>query len=1486
MDLFSELSGNFGLALGLIFLGMAILLIAVAALVNRARDRASYTELDNGGTLPPTIPSSEGSLDIVDFRTTASESHLRASFARALRLLRDYLPGRGSRYRLPWLLSIGQAAAGKTTLLAYTELKMPFGEPEERSRRPRLPFLWWFYDRAVALDVTGDLVLRLDGATSDQISWTALLQQLRKHRGRRPIDGALLSIPVTEIVDFNPSDSRARSALAQRAELLRRRIEQAQRQLGFQFPVYVLVTQCDRLPGFAELVASCEPGELRQMFGWSNPNTPDVPYSDAWVDDAFESVGLALDRQQMRVLYDARRPLARTQSFLAFPVAIDALREALRIYWNQIFSGGEESEPLVVRGLYFVGGEGFEEDRWTPMADPDFHRRVDFLGDLFSYKVLYEWSLSRPLTRELNRRRLLRSALQVLIVGQLFLGPVALWWSGTRVAQNATKLDDVFLREVSTALTHRHAWNRSPELLREDALDLLKASNEIRDYRLSSVFLPTSWWNPHVDQITRAGTMVYQQVVFPEIWQQLEAQLSALANGGTEAGETTEPVIHSIEDVLEFQQLQEIMITLGDLERDYEIYSRYARIDDMVLFDQSTYDIDEVATNVCATDEADWQTDLQDLVQVLDSDFQLKIPTYWARLYYKNVLCGLPPLPPSPEALEEQGGLDDLADHHAKVDRLQRQVESLGSTMLSQLFENNVLVMDLEAMQLGIDRLATFPPPPSRANADYLVLLGTINSTDENLGLSTLAWAGEKTFEPDGEYEDLLGDIAESRFLGEPYASKIRKESTEELAALQTQLAAYSTQATGPLLLQKNGVAELQLASNIDGLRTVLDSLVEQYTHPPQGRQLTPTPPDRTYLAWNPTLLGNAVELLNNYQTFMATSFRSFPSLQQSVNQGTRQTVEANVLDIIAQSQSFPSMPVISSRSTLESQLQRQVDNLSLSSSSLNTLLQGLTQPPPVSGCRGNPRLSYCQLATVLLNQQGLLFNQLDRLYALQNLYVPSQGSISGWDGKENLAWSAFGVQNAAGLDSYVANQRLIVETLATQYARPILGSTSLGAGVSESGSGSEGASAGSGDRSGSSAGSAASSNLAAYQALAASPSYKRWTLILSDLADHQSKAPNNALLLLETFITADLSNVKASTCLEVTPATDACFAQSTATALTTNPPPCDPFVKARTSLQQSVQERCEILTLQVGDAAYRKIKDEFDKRLAGRYPFAAVSARPARDATPTDIAAFFEVYDAERPKVNRMIRVDKRSQSRNPQSPDSTWPEQTTRSVRSFLTDLETVRTFFAPYLTAVRSKPRTPPVPTYALQADLRPDPNQETGGNEIIERALRVGQTTVRSGMPLPSSAAAVPTWSYGTPIRLWLRWARNGPTVPQRPPGDPGARIEERTVIYDYTGPWALLRLLQEKAAPPEVKGVADPLLFEIPTETDVPFSEPEPRRKKKEEKDAAPPSQLFTDARVVLSLGLTTADDKATEIELPRFPAEAPATTVSPMASAQ
>lgn len=1464
MDFFSDLSGSFAFALGLIFLGTAILLLAVAALVNRARDRATYTDLATGGTLPPTVPSSEESLDIVDFRTTASEPQLRVSFARALRLLRDYLPGRGARYRLPWLLSVGQTAAGKTTLLAHTELKMPFGEPEEKGRRPRLPFLWWFYDRAVALDVTGDLVLRLDGATSDQRAWTALLQQLQKHRGRRPLDGALLSIPVTEIVDFNPADSRARGMLAQRAELLRRRLEQAQRELGFQFPVYVLVTQCDRLPGFSELVSSCTPGELRQMFGWSNPNTPEVPYSDAWVDDAFDSVNLALDRQQMRVLYEGDRRRAETQGFLAFPAALEPLREALRIYWNQIFAGGTEGEPVFVRGLYFVGGEGFEEDERAPAVDPDFHRRVDFLGDLFGYKVLYEWSLSRPLSRELSRRKRWRAALQVLVLGQLLLGPPLLWWSGVEVAERAAALNEEFLKKVSAALSHGQREDLQPQ-----AMILLQAANTVDDYRLRSPFLPTSWWSQQGQEVEEAGTLAYQRVVFPAFWQALESRLSSLGTGDTESAGAPEP-IYDIQTVPEFQDLRRTMIRLSDVEGDYGIYGRYARISNSVLFPQTHFDTlddertpaEDVWLGTCAADEADWPEKLQDLAQTLDADFRLQIPTYWSRLYYEDVLCALQ-LPPLAQTQQDR--------HVRSIDRLRLRVEETGSLMLRQLFENNALVVDLEEMQLGIDQLA-------QGGTDYAGLLTTIDRTDEDLYLQSLAWAGEETFDQGEEYRKLLDSISQSRFLGPFYADQIQSEGDEGFQALRTQLAAYTTQATGYLLKHlPNGFAELQLSDSINGLRTVLASVVTKYTQPPPGGRLTLQPPGGTFLTWNPTLLGQAVELLDNYRTFMATQFQNFPSLRQAVNQGTLLTVEAKVLDIVAQAQSFPSTPVISSRATLESQLQRQVSNLSLSSSSLSSLLQWLTQPPPVSGCRGNPDLSYCQLATVLLNQQALLMQQLDRLYTLQNLYVPSRGSIAGWDGEGNLAWKAFGVQNAAGLDTYVANQRLAVQTLATQYARPILSSTSPG-----------GVASGSGSEKASTTPPVASSNLPAWQSLASSAAYKRWTLILSDLDDYESKTPNNALLLLETFITTDLPAVTADTCLTVTPV-DACFSQATPTALTTNPPPCDPFLTARTRLQQSVQLRCEPLALAEGDAAYRRIKSAFDARLAGRYPFAAVSARPARDAAPADIAAFFAVYDAERPKVDRMIQVGERSLQRNPQRPLFPWPPRTTQAIHDFLTDLQTVRGFFAPYLTAVQSRPKVAPVPTFALQADLRPAPDQEAGGNEIIERALRVGRTTVRSGMPLPSTASAAPTWSYGTPVRLWLRWARNGPTAPQRPSEDPEARLEERTLIYDYTGPWSLLRLLQEKAAP-QIQGVEDPLLLEIPTETTVPSSEPAEsrRRRRREEKDkeAAGPSLILANAEVVLSLGLATADDKGTEIDLPPFPAEAPATTVPPVTAAQ
>jgi type VI secretion system protein ImpL len=1415
-DFPTGLPGILSLTLGAILVVIAVLLLVLGALLRRSREAATYADFQGTATAPEGVEGA-GPFRVADFRSSPSEGSVRESFSQSLRRLRESLPGRRPRYQLPWLLTLGQTAGGKTTLLGSTEINLPYGAPEEGIRNSSDVCRWWLFDRAVVLDVRGDLVLRLDGASSDQPAWMGLLKTLRRYRGRRPLDGVLLTIPAAELMGFEQADSRARGELARRAELLRTRLDQARRVLEIRFPVYVLVTQCDRLPGFPDLLATLDGGRSRQMFGWSNPNPPEVAYSSGWVDDAFASVTGALDRQQMLVLREGR-PLAEPQSFLAFPAAVGSLQEALRIYWNQLFSDHAGGDGLPVRGLYFSGGEGFDVpaagtphhfawDSELPLRSRgDTHRRVDFLPDLFGHKILAEWNLARPDESALRRRLGWRTALQAALAVALFAGPPLLWWSWSTTAHDAEVLRSRFLRPVQRSLEDARRGSLSTDQQRAHAITLLETANEVGDYTLRTPFLPASWWSPYIGEVRRTGTAAYQRVVFPALERSLEERLRDVADGPRASSVRTS--IYDLDSVSEYHILKEATDQLKGLQNDVERYDRFV-------------------SGRCVASAADWLKELQGLVDDFDRDIHLNPPTSSALRYYRHVLCDV----------ESTHG---FAADGSTSERLKNRVLYLGNGMFGNLFGYHVLAVDLSVLQKQINDLARTPPPPASATQTYQELVALIDRTKQDLALPTVAWVGQETLQLGKPYKDLLSGIAFSRFLGATVSQRTSATGDQGFNGFQTQLNAYTADATGSLLAPAKGKAvQLKLAPNILGLETALNGLLAKYAQQPQGPRLTFSPPAGTYLAWNSDLLGNAVSLLNGYQSFMGQSFQGFPGFQQVVGKSTRDTVELNVLDQVATAQLYPSIPDHSTRELRENFLNIQVANLNTAAGSFNTLLQNFNKPPAVSGCAGQEGTAYCQLTSVLMAQKVSLLQQLDSLLAEQGLYAPSQANLQAWNGQGNLALTAFGAPSANGLSSYVANQRQIIQTMSGSYATPILTAVQIRD-----------------DR-----------------MVTANPAYRRWNLINSDLTDYQGKKPNNALQLLEGFISTDMSAVTQDTCLAVAPTPGACFADPTPTAQK-NPPPCDFFIDHLTRLQTSVQQRCELLNMGSGEAAYTRIAGAFNSSLRGKFPFA--SARQAPGATPPEIKSFFAVYDAEKPKVDNLLKVISLSGQRNPASPASPWSAHTVQEVKAFLDKMKPVRDFFKPFLEPpepVKGKPLPPKVPAYDLAVDLRPWPARETGGDQIIERKARIDQVNLLA-LPAPPPSATAPAapapaplrWTYGTPAQVSLRWAQNGPLVPLLPIGNPNARVEERTVFYDYTDPWALLRLLVEHTPSPD-----DPpgsWVFQVQTEPAQPSSAPAAAPKP----DApAPKSQ----ARVLLGITLMTPDDAQSPLTLPAFPTEAP-----------
>ena len=207
-------------------------------------------------------------------RTPAEVLKLRERFEEAVAALKDERRTGHSLYDLPWYVIIGAPGSGKTTALVNSGLKFPI---EQRIGKGALRGVggtrncdWWFTDEAIFLDTAGRYTTQDSDAASDSAGLErvpALLQ-------------ASIAPPADQWRDRHRSAPRTCSRRRGRAGGARRGRTQPARRVEprarIQLPVYLMVTKCDLIAGFAEYFEDLSAGRSRAGLGRHVPVRADA----------------------------------------------------------------------------------------------------------------------------------------------------------------------------------------------------------------------------------------------------------------------------------------------------------------------------------------------------------------------------------------------------------------------------------------------------------------------------------------------------------------------------------------------------------------------------------------------------------------------------------------------------------------------------------------------------------------------------------------------------------------------------------------------------------------------------------------------------------------------------------------------------------------------------------------------------------------------------------------------------------------------------------------------------------------------------------------------------------------------------------------------------------------------------------------------------------------------------------------------------------
>lgn len=478
-----------------------------------------------------------------DSRASDEIRQLRERMEKAVELLKkqkfEGKHGKKLINELPWYIFIGAPGSGKTTALANCGLKFPLSGREGPLAIKGVGGTrncdWWFANDAVFLDTAGRYATQESDQRADSKAWLGFLDLLKKFRPDVPINGAIVTLSVSDLVSYDAG------GLRQYADSVRARIQELYEKFGIRFPIYLMVTKADLLAGFMQFFSDYGLEERSQVWGCT------FPYKDeARVEPAirFETEFRALekrlnDRLVGRTL--AERDAEARAMIYNFPQQFSSLVPLVKQFVELAFLSSRFDDEPMLRGIYVTSGtqEGTPIDRvlGTLSRALGMEQRAlpaslssgksFFLKNLLQDVVFPEAGLvAFDEKRDKRTGIVLKLGIAALIV--LSLGLTGFW-----VASYFGNKQLIALAADKVAASAADVAKLSGE--RTDLPSVLAALNKVRDlpYGYAERSLPTPLWHTfglsQSDKLRASAIDSYRrligQTLLPRLAIELERQL-------------------------------------------------------------------------------------------------------------------------------------------------------------------------------------------------------------------------------------------------------------------------------------------------------------------------------------------------------------------------------------------------------------------------------------------------------------------------------------------------------------------------------------------------------------------------------------------------------------------------------------------------------------------------------------------------------------------------------------------------------------------------------------------------------------------------------------------------------------------------------------------------------------------------------------------------------------------------------------------------
>ena len=453
-------------------------------MVNKKRNENLLTDLEDNQEVMAADMTSEQSAEEMQ--------QINQRFAEAMSTLKKLkFKGRGNDkalYELPWYIIIGPPGSGKTTALVNSSLDFPlaeqFGKGAVQGIGGTRNCDWWFTNEAVLIDTAGRYTTQDSHKVVDSKAWEGFLHLLKKNRRRRPINGAIVSISIHDLL-LQTEEERI-----QHAKTIRTRIDELMDKLEIRFPIYLMFTKVDLVSGFTEYFEDLGKEDREQVWGVSLPDapkpgqTPDFDYLELEYQKLLERL---YSREIARI--HTERDVVRRAAIQGFPQQFENLKTVINSFVKQTFIKNRYQYQPYLRGIYFTSGtqDGTPIDRMMTAVSANFGfaRENDylqqaqgksfFLGNLFREVIFPESELVGSNRKyEIFIKWAQRSAYVAIALSGIGLLTA---WAGS-VTQHNLFMSEVesYIAEFNAENKRLNSWNKDLRVTLPTLNALAKAS--------------------------------------------------------------------------------------------------------------------------------------------------------------------------------------------------------------------------------------------------------------------------------------------------------------------------------------------------------------------------------------------------------------------------------------------------------------------------------------------------------------------------------------------------------------------------------------------------------------------------------------------------------------------------------------------------------------------------------------------------------------------------------------------------------------------------------------------------------------------------------------------------------------------------------------------------------------------------------------------------------------------------------------------------